>query len=199
MLQTDGNDYQVIQEACVEVRNVDGMVCEIGTYQGGGMKLLMETFHSFEQTNRIFVAVDPYGDIVYHDINGAHKCGYTNQVKNTFLKDIYTLSCDLNTYFLFFNMTDTQFFQRFKDGIPVYIDEELVYDKYALVVIDGPHEINIVKSEFDFFKDRINKNGIIVFDDIEQYPHKLLHTYILNNGFETFRETGYKHAYKKVA
>jgi hypothetical protein len=198
MLKTDGNDYYVIKDACVAVNEIEGLVCELGSYQGGGLKLLMETFSEMNQRDRIFLSVDPYGDIPYHDINGIHSAGYTNNVKNMFLRDIHQLSYELNTYFLFFNMTDTQFFKRFSDGIPVYINEERIYNKYALVIIDGPHEVNIVKDEFDFFKNRISTNGIIVFDDVEQYPHETIHEYILQNGFETFKSTGYKHAYKKV-
>jgi hypothetical protein len=198
-LYKDGNDYHVIESVCLAVKDIDGLICELGINRGGGIELLINTFNSFDQ-KRIFVGIDPYGDIPYADIGGVRSVGYDNNVKSMFLKDIYNLCHETNTYFLFYNMTDVQFFKRFYDGVPVYKNcKETIVDDYALVIIDGPHTTEAARLEFEFFNTRVVSGGIIIFDDIEQYPHmESLDEYIRSQGFEHFQITTYKAAYRKL-
>lgn len=198
-LQTDGNEYEIIDSACEEVKDVSGIICEIGTYLGGGMATLMKKFHELNQMNRTFIGVDPYGDIMYLDMTGLHnRCNFTNRTKSNFLSKIYELAFHLQTNFIFFNLTDEQFFKRFGDGIPVYNEVEELINSYALVSIDGPHAVEPVLNEFRFFCSRMVTGGVIVFDDINQYEHNIVDREVLNSGFILLERGHYKYSYKKV-
>jgi len=198
-LRSDGNEYEKVVDAvkCVHENNVPGMICEIGTYRGGGLYLIMKTFLELNDLTRVFVGVDPYGDILYYDVHGAKRgSDYTNTTRNKFLSVMYSWCYKMNIDFLFFNLEDREFFKRYSDGIPVYRTEKKLLTKYALVVIDGPHTLHFVKLEFDFFKDRMSPGGIIVFDDTEQYSHNDMEHYIASCGFSVFGIPGtYKKAY----
>jgi hypothetical protein len=198
-LSGDGNNYDVIEEACNLVKDVSGIICEVGTYMGGGIKLTIETFAKLNQhKDRVFVGIDPYGSIPYFHFGEKTVSVYSNKVKNNFLTKIYELCFDLDVNFIFYNLTDSQFFNRFSDGVPIYSNEEYLMNEYALVIIDGPHEINTVINEFNFFKDRISTGGIIVFDDIEQYDHAKVEQLILSSGFILVSAATYKKSYKKL-
>lgn len=197
-IQTDGNEYHLLDIACDLVKDVPGLIVELGNYLGGGMLRMMNHFHN-NGSQRIFVGIDPYGAIPYANVNGVNHCyAYSNRTKSAFLSQIYKVCHERNTNFIFFNITDNQFFNRFPDGIPVYEEQEVIHSAYALVVIDGPHEYNAVFNEFNFFKSRMNTNGIIVFDDICDYDHKTLHEIILAEGFDVVNYSTYKAVYKKL-
>jgi len=200
-LTTDGNNYDLVQDACVSVLNIPGMICEVGCNHGGGMALLIKEFVRLGQPDRVFVGVDPYGDLPYQssDRGVAKSTGYHNQTKNSFLSKIYALCHALEVNLTFINMTDTQFFARFADGIPVYVNTEAVHSTYALVVIDGPHTTSVVGEEFAFFKTRMSPGGIIIFDDIGDYDHMGFEPQILAAGFErVLALASYKRAYRKL-
>ena len=100
---------------------------------------------------------------------------------------------------LYFPLEDTEFFKRYSDGIPIYNEYKKIINTYALVFFDGPHTSNLVKIEFDFFKDKIPKGGVLIFDDIYQYPHMdTLDEYILSNGFKLLEKGNVKISYIKI-
>jgi hypothetical protein len=120
-------------------------------------------------------------------------------MKNNMLKNLYTYCSDTNMECLFFPLEDSEFFEKFKDGVPVYDECKQIINKYALVFLDGPHTSPIVKKEFDFFKDKVPSGGVIVFDDIDQYPHmEVLDSYILENGFKQLEKGECKISYIKI-
>jgi hypothetical protein len=68
-----------------------------------------------------------------------------------------------------------------------------------LVFLDGPHTTKLVKDEFDFFYSKIPSGGVIVFDDIDQYPHMTnLDSYIRDKGFNILEKGICKISYIKV-
>jgi hypothetical protein len=65
--------------------------------------------------------------------------------------------------------------------------------------LDGPHTTDLVRAEFDFFKTRIPLSGVIVFDDVDQYPHMVqLDGYIRSNGFAILERGEVKISYIKI-
>jgi len=64
-MEGDSFDYEVLERAAQRVRDVSGLVCEIGTRRGGSLKYIMD---GLEGTRKHIVCIDPYGDIGY---NGA--------------------------------------------------------------------------------------------------------------------------------
>ena len=149
--------------------------------------------------NKIHIAIDPFGNIDYeHWEYKKEKLNYTNSMKNEMLKNLYTY-CSLNNMeCLYFPLEDTEFFKRYADGVPIYNENKYIVNTYSLVFFDGPHTTKLVKDEFDFFYDKIPKYGIVVFDDINQYPHmKNLDNYIKEKGFEILEQGNCKISYIK--
>ena len=127
-MEGDSFDYEVLQRAAERVRDVSGLVCEIGTRRGGSLKYIMD---GLEGTRKHIVCIDPYGDIGY---NGADnqmnvRYDYTNAMKHESLPQIYTYAASKNVNIVFFNLEDTEFMGRFHDGVPVY-DVRLLMGDY---------------------------------------------------------------------
>lgn len=193
---TDGNEYHIILNCIDSIVGVGGLTCEIGLRLGGGSKLIMDRFiHNGDK--RIHVAIDPYGDIPYSDINGTRPCGYSNRMRNRCLIDLYQWALDRDQYFLFFQMESSQFFQRFSDGVPVYHQNGSIENRYAFVHVDGQHTLINAREEFEFFRDRMSVGGIIVFDDINNYDHAALEKEILASGYNLIQSGTYKKAYRR--
>ena len=101
--------------------------------------------------------------------------------------------------FIFINLEDNEFFKRYSDGVPVYNKTKQIINTYALVFIDGPHTYDLVLDDFNFFKKKIPIGGVIVFDDIYQYPHmEKLDNYIQLNGYKILEQGDVKISYIKI-
>jgi len=198
-MDTDSREYHILENAIVKIRKVDGLTCEIGVREGGGSRVIMETLRKSGQS-KIHIAIDPFGNIDYeHWENKKEKLDYTNHMKNRMLKNLYTYCSETNAECLFFPLEDTEFFERYGDGVPVYNEYKKIINQYALVFLDGPHTTALVKNEFDFFRNKIPVGGFIIFDDIDQYPHMdTLDSYILENGFKMVEKGSCKISYVKV-
>lgn len=197
-MNTDSSEYDILVDAVNKIKNIYGLTCELGVREGGSSKIILDTLRDSNQ-NKIHIAIDPFGNIDYeHWENKKGKLDYTNKMKNNMLKNLYTY-CSLHKMeCLYFPLEDTEFFKRFTDGIPVYNNNKQIINEYSLVFFDGPHTTKIVKEEFDFFHSRISKGGVIVFDDINQYPHmENLDSYIKSKGFEILRKGNIKISYLK--
>jgi len=198
-MQTDSIEYDILINAIRRIHNIDGFTCEIGVREGGSSQIILDTLKKTNQ-NKVHIAIDPFGNIDYqHWENRIDKLQYTNKMKNNMLKNLYTY-CSLNNMeVLYFPLEDTEFFKRYSDGVPVYNENKYIINTYALVFFDGPHTTNSVKNEFDFFYNKIPNGGIIVFDDINQYPHmENLDNYIKNKGFKMIERGFCKISYIKV-
>lgn len=170
MIERDGIHYEELIQACKDTRDIPGATLEIGVRRGGSSQLIME---SMIGTNKPHIAVDPYGTIDYEDRVGVHKTDYTNQMKNETLASLYAWSRDNNYDFLFFNLEDTEFFSRFKDGVPFYSDNKQILKELSLAFIDGPHATKPVLEAFKYLKDKMSVGGQIVFDNYDHYPHDI--------------------------
>ena len=198
-MNTDSREYHILSSAVARVKDVDGLTCEIGVREGGGTKLIMETLQSTGQ-QKVHIAIDPFGNIEYeHFETRKERLDYTNTMKNRMLANLYALCHSTGMECLFFPLEDTEFFKRYCDGIPIYDECKRIVNKYAMVFLDGPHTTELVRAEFDFFNTRIPLNGVIVFDDIDQYQHMdQLDAYIQANGFAVLEQGGCKISYVKL-
>ena len=148
----------------------NGIVCEIGSRLGGGIVTMMNGL-KFDR-NFYYIGIDPYGSFPYP--NAVSKDAlYSNDMRSIFLTSINYVCYDKKINFQFYPMTSSQFIKRFEDGVPVYDKNgnEIILNNYSLVHIDGNHLYDSVKEETFFFLNRMQKNGIIVYDNVNDYDH----------------------------
>jgi hypothetical protein len=87
--------------------------------------------------------------------------------------------------------------KRFEDGVVIYNMEKMLINKYALVHIDGPHNLDSVISESEFFIPRMSKDGFIIYDDVLDYDHDKVHVMLMERGFDLIQNGNRKLTYKK--
>lgn len=199
-LETDSADYHVLHNAVMGIKDVRGMVCEIGTRRGGSLSLIVNALELNKDTNRTVVFIDPYGNIEYasHD-NRVVRLDYTNQMRNETLAALYLRFVDTPVNLVPMIMEDTEFFKRFFDGVPVYNDHKEILRDYALVFFDGPHDVASLSTEIEFFNARTPVGGVWVFDDIMYYDHDVIEDQVFKMGFEPVEKTTVKASYRRIA
>jgi len=190
-LKTDSTEYNILEEAIREIKNVSGMICEIGVRTGGSSELIIDTLLDNEDLDRHLICVDPYGDIPYPEGDSIVSHDYNNKMRDESLADIYGYSRKKRVNLHFLVLDDTEFFNRYTDGFPVYNKKKSILSKYALVFLDGPHSTEKINEEINFFKDKMSEGSIIVFDDIQMYNLPEL------DGFELIQKGIFKASYKK--
>lgn len=199
----DQLEQQLLYNAAASIKDVEGIVCEIGLRDCGGMGVMMVGCIDNDDNIHNFIAIDPYGGIPYMwQENHRVFTDYTNQMKNKALKNLYSF-CELkNINFNLYCMEDTEFFKRFEDGVPTYKNEEkTMQNTYALVHFDGPHTVSDIINEIDFFADRMSLGGFFVFDDtyVGYYDHDKVESHILKTGkFELVGKETHKASYKRI-
>jgi hypothetical protein len=130
-MNTDSREYYIIQNAVNRIQNIDGFTCEIGIREGGSTQIILDELISTKQ-NKIHIAIDPFGNIDYaHWENKTEKLDYTNKMKNNMLKHLYSYCDDNNMEVIFFPLEDTEFFEKFSNGIPIYNENKSIINSYA--------------------------------------------------------------------
>lgn len=176
MIEGDSLEYEVFEEAIKRLSNPVGASVEIGVRRGLGSKLIIDSFRKhFPDLKHNHLGIDPYGNIEYNPTE-QHKnvrLDYTNDMKRDALLDF---TRDYPEFHLVC-LEDTEFFNRFSDGYPIYDQYKIMLKQYDLVHFDGPHDVMSVFNEVNFFHQRRAKQSIFVFDDIKSYDHdKVDHT-----------------------
>ena len=197
-MESDSREYDILERAVITIQGVDGLTCEIGVRKGGGTQVILDTLKNTKQ-DKTHIAIDPYGNIDYNLQDCIIKPGYTNKMKMQMLVDLYSYCLENDMDCIFFPMEDTEFFYRFSDGIPIYNNTKTIENRYSLVFFDGPHSVELIKNEFNFFKDKISIGGVLVFDDIDTYPHmERLDEYIKQHSFKIIEKGVCKILYQRV-
>lgn len=187
-LPGDSLDYDVLYDAAASIKGVEGTVCEIGTRRGGSLKVIIDALISNGDNNRNIVCIDPYGNIDYADAEDVvMKHDYTNDMRNETLPNIYTYIQGKPVNVVFYCLEDTEFFDRFADGVPFYQEYKTMSNQYSLVFFDGPHDTPSLLKELEFFYTRSVKGTYFIFDDVQVYPHDIIHENLLKNGFEAVK------------
>ena len=198
-LDFDHAEHKILYDAAKDIVGVDGIVCEVGLRQGGGMGIMILGCIDTENTNRPFIAIDPYGNLMYNAQEGLNvRYDYTNDMKYETLIALCKVSLQNNLYFDLICLEDTTFFSKYESGIPIYNLHTTVVNTYALVHLDGPHALKDVLTEVEFFMDRIANDGYIVLDDVKYYDLSKIEPLLINNSFKLVANDGKKASYKKV-
>lgn len=197
-LPGDSQNYEVIAKAVEHSKDVPGLTCEIGLRRGGGTKVIVDTLSRLG-IKKAHIAIDPYGNIEYKpDDEHSLRLDYTNAMRDEALPQIYSYCKMKGINFIFFNMEDSEFFERFSDGVPIYNYFKTKINSYSMVHFDGPHDYTSIAYEVQWFGARTPQGGTWVFDDIHDYDHKRLEeSDIFPAGFTKLLEEGRKAAYVK--
>jgi hypothetical protein len=124
---------------------------------GGSAKWMIDTLVNNNDTNRVFIAIDPYGSIEYNRGDGDLGTkivdgGYSNEMRKVAVPFLTLYGLKRLNNFIFFNLEDTEFFNRYSDGVPLYAESgKSVINLYAFVYFDGPHDYNTVKKRSRVF------------------------------------------------
>ena len=160
MIRGDSTDYELLDKWTKNFDCQGYKTCEIGVREGLGSKIIMDNVVN----NYIHVGVDPYGNLEYqhYDNTGAYTCDYTDEMRDTMLKDF--LPYRNEGKFTLCNMTDTQFMNatEHKDS------------KFAFVHFDGPHMTRDVITEAVWFANHSAPITRFVFDDWQNYNMALI-------------------------
>jgi len=197
---TDGEDYEVLLAGTLGCAAANGIVLELGTRLGGGIANIVQALLASNQSRPV-VSVDPYGGLPYDaaDDRIGEELDYTNSMMHDAMSNIHLACRTTGVDFTFINLTDTDFMDLYRDGVPVYQGgERTVWNEYALVHFDGPHSTVAVMAEAAFFNDRAGLESVFVFDDVESYAHDDVERFLFNRGWTSIRESKSKMAYKRT-
>lgn len=200
-LEADSTDYHVLENAAAGIKEIPGMICEIGTRRGGSLAFIVRGLMKSQDHNRNVVCIDPYGNIDYpigdREERQSLKLDYTNKMRNESLVAIYSELKDIPINVVCMCLEDTEFFKRYSDGVPFYQENKVVEDQYALVFFDGPHTDEALTTEIEFFATKTPKGGMWVFDDLELYNHDNIEKLIESKQFTLVDKTKRKASYIK--
>lgn len=199
-LNGDSWDYDLISKGVELSKNTEGACLEIGLRLGGGSKHIIDSIAK-HCPNKVAIAIDPYGSILYeHKQDHFVRLDYTEEMKADCMSNIFPYCKEKNVHFIFINLEDTEFFKRYKNGVPVYrIHKELI-NKYSFVHFDGPHAVNPILEEINFFLTRIDNGACFCFDDVSTedvyYDHNEVERYLFRNGFKLIEKRDKKALYQ---
>jgi hypothetical protein len=115
--------------------------------------------------------------------------------------NLFTYYKDKPTNLVVINLEDHEFFKRYRDGVPTYVDGgKRIESLYAMVHLDGPHDTKEVRKEVEWFSTRMDPGAFLVCDDTHMYPHfeSGVHDYIMSLGYKEHRRGQRKISYVKV-
>lgn len=203
----DSYEYEILTAASKQIKDVDGLVLEIGTRLGKGIHTVMESCRQNDDSKRFFLGVDPYGEISYahgeQSWNGLRgqqideHSTFNLDMMNSFLANMYAYNSIHNMYYQHFLLEDSEFMKRYADGVVIYHRHKTVVNNYALVLLDGPHSLAAVEEETRFFSPRMSLGGVIVYDDIGDYKHTHIDSIICSLGFHRLLVGKHKISYIK--
>lgn len=167
-IEGDSGDYEFLTEAVQLSKVVKGACLEIGNRRGMGLKTIADAMREFCPTKTL-IGVDPYGHLEYEHREGQIcRLDYTNQMKLEGMAAVFTYLAEFPVNFVHINLTDTDFFNLYKDGVPIYELERTIETKYSMVHLDGPHGGDAILEEIKFFDLRTRKGAVIVIDDVSE-------------------------------
>ena len=180
-IEGDGKEYELLTKWAKDFDCRGHYSCEIGVRQGYGSKIILDNV----KNNYMHVGVDPYGELKYqhHDrtftqgwpeyIRGSISAGYTDEMRNTMLKDMYEYRNQGK--FTLANMTDTMFMCH-----PDWNEKT-----YAFVYLDGPHMTKDVITEAVWFANRSAPHTRIIIDDTDKMETSVIAHVLTYFGFKT--------------
>lgn len=223
VFNTDSCDYHVLHNACVAAKEVKGAVVEIGTRRGGSAKIMMDAFAAMGSADRPFFCIDPYGNIETQltnlninrfyshlatttgdphskELSTGLRLDYDNNMRNRIIPSLYYYAYQQGFDFTFFCLEDSEFFERYADGVPTYNETKFLVNEYACVFYDGPHTNSIILEEMEFFQPRTPVGATAIFDDLWQYSHdEKIEPWLFDHGWNLLEKTEVKASYRKTS
>lgn len=218
----DSQEYEILVNAAAKIGETPGAVVEIGTRRGGSAKMIIDTLVQTGNSNRSMFCIDPYGNIeiectnlnmsihnpdrqiegdkMSKEITSPQRFDYDNTMRNRTIPSLYFYAYNAGLNFTFFCLEDSEFFNRYGDGVPVYDNHKKLESEYSFVFFDGPHDNGALHLECDFFVKRAPVGAVYVFDDIWMYDHDEIveQKYLFPNGFELLEKGKIKASYIKT-
>lgn len=184
-LSVDSGEYEVLMGAAQQSSAVPGASCEIGLREGGSSELMLRVANAI-QIQRPHIGIDCWGNLPYlFDNGGRANWTYDDAMRRKCLAELYNIALELNQDLLIFPCKDTEFFERYATGVPFYRNGSADFITcYSCVHFDGPHTVVDIMREVQFFIPRLSVGGYLVFDDVDMYNHKPIHTMLMDSGFD---------------
>ncbi len=199
-IEGDSGEYEFITKGMQLSKDADGLCLEIGLRRGLGTKYIIDAITQV-CPSKIAMAIDPYGSIIYEGREGKPcRLDYTNTMMHECQINMHQYAMDHGVHYLFFPLEDTEFFERFTDGVPVYQDFKRMETKYSFVHLDATHTVEAVTKQVLFFAERMDSNAVICIDDvtIDFMDIVPIEKVLVEQGFEMI-QTGLKKAlYQKI-
>lgn len=162
----DSAEYEYLTDGVAMSANVEGACIEIGSRRCMGIKYIADAVRIFCPDKPV-ISVDPYGSLEYEHREGQIcRLDYTNQMKLEGWGAAFAYLCDNPVNFIPINMTDTDFFVYYADGVPIYELERRVETKYSFCHLDGPHGGLALAVEIRWFDERMDVGAVICVDDV---------------------------------
>lgn len=196
-LPTDSGEYHLLTKGIELSKEIPGLTCEIGLRRGGGTKHIVDAL--VKHGIKTHIAIDPYGSIEYEHKEGDFvRLDYTNEMRDECLTNLYAYARQIGIPFVFFNLEDTEFFNRYKDGVPLYSHVKQIANQYSFVHFDGPHAVKPLVEEVKFFDSRTPAGGCWCFDDVKgYYDHDAIEKVLIKSGFVLIEKGDHKALYQK--
>jgi hypothetical protein len=201
MRYVDSLDYDILVDAVKKSANVDinALSCEIGVRAGGSSAMMIDALVKSAQAGRTHLLLDPWGNIEYlTSENSLTRHDYSNTMRNVCMSDLYQHIESLHggsINVLPFVMEDTEFFERFADGVPIYSNTKRIANTYSVVHFDGPHAFDPLVVETEFFIPRLLPGSTVVYDDVGNYDHAEFERWLLPQGFKVLQRGDRKISY----
>ena len=169
MIEGDSGEYEVIDEAVALSAHLYGMCIEIGVRRGKGTATIIDAVRKY-CPDKYVVCVDPFGSIPYvgREHIGEIRLDYDNNMKVDCMIDLWNYVRENPVNFRPECLTDYEFFEKYKDGVPKYDIEHATENSYSMAHLDGPHNYEHVSKEILWFNERMLKGSTIVLDDITE-------------------------------
>jgi hypothetical protein len=185
-LFTDGAEYEMLYNAVQKVKDIDGLILEIGTRKGGSMMIIIDALLESGQENRNVISVDPYGHVEYNSglQYGVTRFDYTNDMKKQTMIDLFGYVQNKPINFIPICLTSDDFFYIYREGIPIYNIETDVINKIAFAFVDGQHDTNSVLNDCSNITERSTVGTRIVIDNITFFDLDLVEKFMKIQKFQ---------------
>lgn len=163
---SQGEYYQEkITEAIKKIPHLP--IVEIGTAGGTTALHALEVLKKNED-KRWFFTIDPYGDKPYKAGGSTMDVamGYNDKLYRGTINKLYNFAFETELNYLHWKITSLDFIKIYKE-LEMWSSEwgRKQGQQFAFAFLDGDHNWDPVKQEFDFFYNNMPSGGIICIDD----------------------------------